>query len=106
MSCRAATKEAIYAKGENPEFVFSATNDGKPAAGAMVDVTIESPGDRQKKTVQVMLDENGEGKLKVKVPSRSGWVLVTAALGRSKSLGGIRAGGGDYYGAVASPRAA
>ena len=103
VSCRAATKEAIYAKGENPEFVFSATNDGKPAAGAMVDVTIESPGDRQKKTVQVMLDENGEGKLKVKVPSRSGWVLVTAALGRSKALGGAMYDVGNIKASQACP---
>lgn len=89
LTAKVARGNGIYAKGERPAFAFRAEQDGRAAAGALVKVVVEKPGDRRpSEPFDVKLDGNGEATLSVETPSRGGWVLVRAELGRGRALAG------------------
>lgn len=81
------------AANAKPAFKISATADGKPAAGAMVEVVVESAGAwYAPMTNSVTLDARGEARFEANAPAVPGWVHATARFGRAKAQAGAICG--------------
>lgn len=88
-----SSRLASYAKGEKPQFLITATDNGQKVTNAVVTVSVEVPGEWRKKRTNVVLDEKGEAILTVDCPDRPGWVLVTDGLPHNN----VRSSAGAMY---------
>ncbi len=88
-----ASADGLYPMGAKPKFWISASCNGVPGAGAVVDATVNASGRwYQPKTVPVTLDAKGEAWLEADAPTEPGWVQVTVAIGKAKAAAGAICG--------------